>query len=268
MVLGLAGSVGYGQAPAKKPLAFEVVSVKASSPDAEAMSAGRTPDGFRYVNMPFWGILDDAYRLEDVSADHNRVIGLPGWAKDTRYDLQAKVAPEDGVAFKVMTDDEKAAMLRAVLEDRFGLKAHREARQMPVYALLVAKGGPKLKVADPADTYPNGIQTKDYRSGAGIYSMRMGGKTAEATFQGCGIDRLVPTLTGESGRTVVDKTGLTGKYDFKFEWTQSWVKDDDPEATAPRLFTALQEQLGLKLVPDQGPVDSVVVDHVEKPTEN
>jgi len=263
-VLALAASVLHGQGAAKKPLTYDVVSVKASSPDARGMAWGPTPDGVKMVNVSFVSIMEDAYGLDNANDD--QVIGLPQWTKDAHFDLQAKVAPEDAAAFNALTDEEKDAMLRAALEDRFKLKAHHEVKQLPIYALVVAKGGSKLKVADPADTYPNGIKMKDHESGAGMMETRMMGKLSSAAFQGCMIDRLVPVLTGAAGRTVVDKTGLTGKYDFKIEWTPDWVKDDS--GTAPRLFTALQEQLGLKLEPDKGPVDSVVVDHVEKPSAN
>jgi uncharacterized protein (TIGR03435 family) len=201
------------------------------------------------------------------NATDDQLIGLPNWTQELHFDLDAKVAAEDVAAFKAASDEEKDAMLQGILEDRFKLKAHKETRELPVYDLVVARGGPKLKVADPANTYENGVKFGGKVAGPGGMSTRMDGRVFRAEFQACGIDRILPLLTMLSERTVIDKTGLTGKYDLKLAVTPKWVKDDT-DAAVPRLLTAVPEQLGLKLEPAKGPVTVLVVDHVEKPSAN
>jgi uncharacterized protein (TIGR03435 family) len=217
------------------------------------------------VNVDLVRTIEWAYGLRNATED--QVVGLPAWAKDLHFDLEAKVSADDAPAFKSATEDEKNAMLRVVLEERFQLKAHEEQRELPIYQLVVAKGGPKLKEADAANAYEKGINFGGKPAGAGGMSTRIDGNTFVAQFQACGIDRIVPLLTQLAERTVVDKTGLTGKYDITFEVTPNWVKDD-AAATAPRLLSALPEQLGLRLDPAKGPVTSVIVDHVEEPSAN
>jgi uncharacterized protein (TIGR03435 family) len=251
-------------APAKQ-LFFDAVSVKPNKGGDGSMSWRTTPDGFKMVNIGLVQLIEFAYGLNNATDE--QVSGLPGWAKDAHFDLEAKVGEDDLAAYKELKDDQKSAMLAGVLEDRFKMKAHRESRELPIYNLVVAKGGPKLKAADPADTYEKGMKFGDKLAGPGAMSMQMDGNATHAEFQGCTLDRLVPTLTNAMGRKVVDRTGLTGKYDFSFVYTPEEAKDD-ANAKAPHLLTALQEQLGLKLEPAKGPVDSVVVDHVEQPTEN
>jgi len=137
--------------------------------------------------------------------------------------------------------------MQALLADRFKLQIHRETKETPIDALVVAKGDFKLKESQAI---------------VRMWSSRDGRITITAGQ----IDDLVFSLTGDADRTVVNKTGLTGKYDIDLKWTP-----DDQQGTpdaGPTLFTALEEQLGLKLVPAKGPVDTFVVDHVERPTEN
>jgi uncharacterized protein (TIGR03435 family) len=141
------------------------------------------------------------------------------------------------------------AMLQVALADRFKLRVHNEARDGPIYELVIAKGGFKLKEA-PASKHSRG-----YSWGRDHVEVRTGP-----------IGSLVFVLSDLLSRNVVDKTGLSGNYDIDLNWTP-----DDQQGTpdaGPTLFTALEEQLGLKLVPAKGPVDTFVVDHVERPTEN
>ncbi len=137
-------------------------------------------------------------------------------------------------------------MLQAILIDRFKLKIHHETREQPIYTLEIAKGGPKLTPVDK----PGG----------------MGWGRGQLQMHGASTDRLAFVLSDILGRVVVDKTGLTGKYDALLTWTP-----DEMQATAdagPTLLTAIQEQLGLKLQSAKGPVDTIVADQVEKPSEN
>jgi uncharacterized protein (TIGR03435 family) len=175
---------------------------------------------------------------------------------------------------------ERQRMLQALLAERFKLTVHRESKELPIYALVVAKDGPKLQEAKPGDTYPNGIKGPDGQPGAGMMMMGREGLTA----QGIPIANLVRHLSRVLGRKVVDKTGLTGKYDFTLKWTpdqsqSAMLRGPEggqpgtgsaaaPEASEPSIFTALQEQLGLKLDSQKGPVEILIIDHVEKPSEN
>ncbi len=251
-------------APAKQVF-FDAVSLKPNKGGDGMMSWRTAPDGFKMVNIGLVQLIEFAYGL--TNATDEQVAGLPGWAKDAHFDLEAKVGEEDLAAFKDLKDDQKSAMLAAVLEERFKMKAHRESRELPIYNLVVAKDGPRLKAADPANTYEKGMKFGDKVAGPGSMSMEMDGNAMHAEFQGCSLDRLVPTLTNSMGRKVVDRTGLTGKYDFSLVYASDDAKDD-AISKAPSLLTALQEQLGLKLEAAKGPVDSVVVDHVEEPTAN
>jgi len=261
----ISGAEAKASSPPAKPLFFDAVSVKPNKGGDGMMSWRTAPDGFEMVNIGLVQLIEFAYGLNNATDE--QVSGLPGWAKDAHFDLEAKVGEDDLAAFKELKDDQKSAMLAAVLEDRFKMKAHRESRELPIYNLVVAKGGPKLKTADPTNTYEKGMKFGEKVAGQGSMSMQMDENAMHAEFQGCSLDRLVPTLTNSMGRKVVDRTGLTGKYDFSLVYASEDAKDD-ASAKAPRLLTALQEQLGLKLEPAKGPVDSVVVDHVEAPSEN
>lgn len=173
-------------------------------------------------------------------------------------------------------------MIQSLLADRFKLKVSHSTRELPVYALVVAKTGPKLHDAKPGDTYPNGIKGPDGRpvGGAGMMRMRPG----QLIGQGFSIASLAGLLSQQLGRTVMDQTGLKGNYDFTLQWTSdqrpvampagpvgvSSGADGVPpsDSSGPSIFTALQEQLGLKLESTKGPVDIIVIDHIERPSEN
>lgn len=214
-----------GQAdPAKlpaKPITFDVVTVKPNKGGNGSMSWRFGEDGFKMVNLGLVQMIQTAFNLDNATEE--QVAGLPSWAKDAHYDLQVKVGEEDLAAYKLMKNPEKNAMLRAVLEDRFKLKAHRETHEMPIYALVVAKGGSKLKAADPADTYEKGLKFGDKKAGPGGMSSNIDGDTFRMQFQACALDGLIANLTSQARRKVIDKTGLTGKYDFTLAFTPEWV---------------------------------------------
>jgi len=171
-----------------------------------------------------------------------RVEGGPSWINGERYDIQAKSGNPNA------STDEIRVMLQNLLADRFRLAFHNETRQVPIYTLLVAKGGPKLKPA------------KDNEQ-AGI--TRSGDRDLVVTFQKWPMTGLVSTLSGIVGSPVRDQTGLTGTYDFKLEWSP-----DPSVESGLSIFTAVQEQLGLKLEADKGPVEIMVIDHVDHATPN
>jgi uncharacterized protein (TIGR03435 family) len=159
--------------------------------------------------------------------------------------------------------------LRALLAERFQLTLHRETKEQSVYALVVAKGGPKLQQGQAKEaTGPRGPM------------MRMG--RGELSGQGVELEMLTRTLSSQLGRTVIDRTGLKGNFDFKLTWTPDPGQSagppgglpagadapPPPDPNGPSVFTALQEQLGLRLESQKGPVEMLVIDRVEKPSEN
>ena len=165
-------------------------------------------------------------------------------------------------------------MFQALLADRFKLKVHPETREQPVYALVIAKNGPKLTEAKSGDTYPNGIKDAfDGHTGPGVVNSskhRIAG-------QAIPISTLVMILTQTVDRTVMDKTALTGKYDLKLDWTPETAASTSPgtdsavpppDDSGPSIFTAIQDQLGLKLEPAKAQVEVLVIDHVEQPSPN
>jgi uncharacterized protein (TIGR03435 family) len=188
---------------------------------------------------------------------NDQIIGAPGWATTTSYDIEAKVDAADVAAFSSRTFDQHMLMLQALLRDRFMLKVHRETRDLPVYALVVAGSGPRLKEAK-ADEPGSNAQP--------MMRMKRDGETLEIVATGMHVQSLPPFLLREVGRTVVDKTGLTGKYDFTLQYTPQQSATSD--STAPSIFTAIQEQLGLKLEPQKAPMEVIVIDHIEQPSEN
>ena len=221
----------------------------------------QTNDGMQLTNLTLLMMIQQAYELYNVNDD--RVGGLPSWAKSTHYDLTAKVAAEDAATLKQLTAAQRAAMLRVALEDRFGLRAHAITTDLPVYALVIGKGGARLKPSVPPPLGPDGkpASTGTWHTNNGLVEVT--GNTLEV---------LVSKLTESTGRTVVDRTGLAGKYDYKLEWTPDNEADakeaDSGKAAAPPLFTALEEQLGLRLESSRGPVPGLVVDKVELPSAN
>jgi uncharacterized protein (TIGR03435 family) len=242
--------------------AFEVASIK-----PQALTVGKP--GFVGIQtsgntlhaeaQALAGLVTYAYGIEDF-----QVSGGPSWiysrdlyGSDTYYsrdlygsDTYEVVAKAGGEA--APSTDQFKQMLQALLADRFQLKIHLESKEMPAYELVVGKNGHKLKdaTADP-DAHTN------WRSGpaAQHYS---GKKVSMAD--------LVFLLRTQSGRPVIDKTGLTGKYDFELEWASG--DPPPPEATAPSIFTAVQEQLGLKLESVKAPFSIVVIDQAERPSAN
>lgn len=210
------------------------------------------PDGFLWTNFPVSAWVRNAY---GVSMD-SQMVGLPGWADSELYDIEAKVDADTAEAWKKLTYKERwkqeQPMMQSLLADRCQLKAHRETRNLPVYDLVIAKGGLKMKEA-PADE-------------AEAETMGGGKMIARAV----STDSLVIAFAGTSGRLIVDKTGLAGK---KFDFELTWTPDDERAANdaadaGPSIFTALEEQLGLKLVPSKGPVEAIVIDRIERPSKN
>ncbi len=247
----IAQSAASAGSPPAKTLTYDVVSIR---PHKDNGNGSRwwnpTGDGYEAINTEPAQLIREAYDVQCA----DQLIGLPGWGYEDSFDIEAKIDEESLPEYQKLTDrqrkEQSEPMLRAMLADRFKLKVHEETRVLPVYALVVAKSGFKLKQSQaPVALY--GMVTNRGR----IYIH--GGPIGA---------RFIVGLSNFTGRVVVDKTGLTGWYDIDLKWTPD--EDLAAGASGPTLFTALEEQLGLKLISDKAPVDVLVVDHIERPTEN
>jgi uncharacterized protein (TIGR03435 family) len=260
LLLLLACSAALSQAtpPAQPspPLSYEVVSVKPyQMGNANGVSSGwqTTKDGFFATGATLEVLVMSGFGL----LNPDQIEGLPPWADSAQFDIEAKMDESTAAAFQQLSRPDRIRaqdrMMQSLLADRFALKAHHESRERPIYDLVLAKGGSKLQET------PSGV--------SGGYTVSNG----QLAGHGISIEQLVFSLTGSAGRFIVDKTGLTGKYDMTLKWTpddQAGTSSAGDSTTGPSIFTALEEQLGLKLVSTKGPVDTIVIDHVEKPSQN
>ena len=246
---------------------YEVVSIKPSKPASGGrirIGISNTADGLTAENSTVQSLINEAYGTQDF-----QISGSPSWLTSEMYDVDAKMdrAVTDAVQ-KLAPVERKLVrqkMLQAVLASRMKLIIHRDSKEVPVYNMVIANNVTKLREANPDDNYPNGFKTADGRTGRGMMNIEDGIGEKTMTAQGVAIANLVETLSGLTGRTVVDKTALTGRYDFTLKW-----KPDDSQAdtNGPSLFTAIREQLGLKLESGKGSVEIIVIDHVERPSGN
>jgi uncharacterized protein (TIGR03435 family) len=253
--LCLLTACGLGQAPT----AYTVASIKPNkSSDDRFMLRPQPGGGLTATGVTLKMLIMFAYGVAGY-----QISGAPSWIGTERWDIEAKT---EGVQGPVPLAQSQAR-LRRLLEDRFQLKTRRESRKMPIYALVATKGGPKLNPnpGDPAERKP-------------VASFGFG----SARFTDSSVASLAGQLTLYLDRPVLDQTGLNDSYDFTLKWTPAPNESSaqamglppraDPPApadsTGPSLFTALQEQLGLKLKPAKGPVDILAIDHLEKPSEN
>jgi uncharacterized protein (TIGR03435 family) len=229
------------------------------------MMMRNTPDGFTAANMNVKSIIANAYQTKQ-----NSITGGPDWISTDRYDFEAKVTSFDPPNTHELTTDQRNQMLQSLLADRFHLAVHNETKEAPIYELTLAKGGSKLKpstasnstqqVPLPSGSLPPGAPVKR------PIMMRQGPGTISSSNMTTA--QLADSLSNQLHRPVVDKTGLTGTYDISLQYTPDNTPADAPNANGPALFTALQEQLGLKLDSTKGPVTNLVIDHIEPPSEN
>jgi uncharacterized protein (TIGR03435 family) len=261
MAIGLATASLYKAEPqSRAPLAFEVASIKPNATGDNRVQMQVAPGGrMNMTGVTMKLLIRNAFRIQDF-----QIVGGPGWMEADRWDIQTK-AEENASPVQVNE------MLQTLLADRFQLKFHKETRELPVYELVVAKGGQKLQ-----ETRPDGPPVAGPRGESlGRGTMVVG--RGQLAGSGMTMAQLSTMLANTLGRTVIDKTGLTGNYDVKLSWTPEPGQGGllggappppapvDPDATAPSIFTAIQEQLGLKIDSGKGPVDVYVIDRVEKP---
>jgi uncharacterized protein (TIGR03435 family) len=245
---------------------FTVSTVKLNNRNDGRWRMGPSRSGFSAMGVTMHQLIQEAYGIYD----NDRILAEPGWVTSQKYDVEAKVDDEDEPALSSLDIHQRGRMLQALLADRFKLTAHPENREHPIYALTVAKNGPRLQATRP-DAVPPGL----FKDVGGLVRRSLPG---ELTVQWMTMGALAQMLTQYVDRLVVDKTGLTAHYDFNLAWTPDEGAPTHPAGAdanpmpaapaGPSIFTALQEQLGLKLEAQKGPVEVIVIDHVEPPSED
>lgn len=281
----LAGVVGWAmsvaaQTAAPSPAAaayvptmtFDVASVRESKPNPDGWITVRgvfTPhtsmvrlENNSVMNLVLWAYPVDGHQIE----------GIPRAMARSTFDIEAKADPETDAKLAKLDEEqqrlEQNHMMQVLLEERFKLKVHWETRDAPTFDLVVAKRGKLVSTgAPPSAEELSAFGTRAipplYQHGSSMHGF-------EYTAHGATTEDIAKMLTGQFGHSVTDKTGLTGKYDFDLKTYQTRVSDrkDDESNPWPPLETAIQDQLGLKLVTSHGPVQVLVIDHIELPTEN
>jgi uncharacterized protein (TIGR03435 family) len=260
---------------------FEVASIKPAGPVVTRISIMVQPGG-RLIAESFSlkMLVGRAYNVTD-----SRIIGGPSWVDSDRFNIEAKAQGN-------MAPGQMGLLIQSLLEDRFQLRVHRETRELPVYELVVAKGGPKIKLSEdqtpPAPQGPRPMEPATRGAAPGQRGMpdpfsvpqprgNFGRGNGQMRGTAVGLAPLVIALSQQLGRPVYDKTGLTGLYDYSVKWTPGAEQAPGPFPEAPpppsvdsgpSIFTALQEQLGLRLESTRGPVEVIVIDSAVKPSEN
>ena len=249
---------------------YELVSIH-KTPEAASVTPyiHEDPDGLTAGSSSLRSLIGEAYGFSLGSLSDQQLVGAPGWAKTQLFDIHAKVDSAEVPKLKELTKAEtmmvsvqeivtrtpsfRMLMLQRLLEDRFRLKVHYEQRVMSLYEMTVAKGGVRMKAAHTADPEHGSMS---------MSNGKLEGDNVPMAF--------IPVMFAlETERPVEDKTSVGGNFDFQLHWTQMGAAETNPaDESAPSLFTAVQEQLGLKLQPGKGPVWVIVVDHAEMPSEN
>jgi uncharacterized protein (TIGR03435 family) len=265
-------TAGRQEAPPILEASFEVASLRRNIDGGPTRFNPQATGQFTVTNFQLETLILAAYQLQSY-----QLQGAPSWSRDERYNIEARLDPK--IAGRLQPDGHPptwALALRSLLAERTGLTFHRETRELPIYALTIARAdrklGPNLQ---PAKADCDALRTES--EVAAREKRPSPYPPATDTWTPCGL-RLAPgrivsggfgfaeflaALSRQVGRQVVDRTGLAGKWDF----FMTYAPDDSPEREAPHLFTALQEQLGLKLESATGPVNVFVIDRLEHPAE-
>jgi uncharacterized protein (TIGR03435 family) len=257
---------------------FEVASIKPNHSGDMRFFVSWQPGRFNATGMTLKFLITMAYDVKDF-----QVSGGPSWINSERYDIEAKEPDSIAQELDKLPREQRRqlaeSMLQSLLADRFQLKLTHGTKDLPAYALVVAKNGPKLQKAKPVDT------PADAPSGPGGHPhgpmMRMG--RGELNGQGVELSFLASVLSQQLGRQVLDQTGLKGNYDLTLKWTPEQGEGmmlggpgggpppegaPLPDTSGPSIFTAVEEQLGLKLEATKAPAEVLVIDHAERPSEN
>ena len=267
-------------APAKA-YAFEVISIRQNKTPPQVLRPGSglpqfgpTGDGYRMTNMSMIVPIITAYVPQvagSASYTPDQIKGLPDWTNSERYDIDARIGDEDRAEWQ-KPEAQKAmlqAMLQAMFAERCKMTVHREVKEVGVSSLVVAKGGPKFKETDPAVEHPDGMKLPwggtlvPNQNGMNFYGTTM------ASFAS------TMSMFGNGRRSIQDKTGLTGKYDIvmKFTADMASAQNQQQSATAASdpggsMIDSVLNDLGLKLESTKGQVETLVIDHMERPSEN
>jgi uncharacterized protein (TIGR03435 family) len=223
---------------------FAVATIKPHDPDSHHQGFNAVGDRFTILNQGILGIMMFAYSL-----NQHQVAGLPPWAETAHFDIEGTVDTPGEPNLH-----QQQEMLQKILADRFQLKFHKEKRELSVYAIQVAKGGPRLTPASNPDAQPD-------QEGDGH------GTEMTQIYTSASIADFILGMQFFLDRPIVNQTSLTGRYDFKLRYTYDVAHSTDPNAP-PGLFTAVQEQLGLKFEPVKAPIDVYVIDTLERPSAN
>ncbi|HWE53618.1 MAG TPA: M56 and DUF3738 domain-containing protein [Bryobacteraceae bacterium] len=260
------------QSPAVSQGRFDVAAIRVNNSGANILGIRVVPGGgLRVVNATLKSLIAEAYQVRDFE-----ISGGPVWLGSTRYDIEAKGQIESG-GTPVQSGLQVMKMLQELLADRFDLRIHRERKEMPIYGLLVTKNGPRLEASRGVCFDPTaGIPPPPTLPGQSPSRPCGGFNNSSGQMLGAGVamPRFAANLARFTGRTVVDKTELKGSYDIALRWApsegQAWLPTGPlpPDDSQPSIFTALQEQLGLRLEAQRGPVEVLVIDRAEKPSEN
>lgn len=263
----------------KKP-SFEVASIKRNLSTQQGGGGGPRGDRFVVTNVPVRTLINIAFRPPKGNLLNQQIVGGPDWMRSDRFDIEAKMPG----SFPSLPYEQIQLMVQSLLEDRFQLKAHRDTRELPVYQLVVANGGLKMKPADD-QAAPDAAQGFiDFASGEeegnkplprGAMRLTTGSSDTILSANAVQVSSLVTLLQGSSDRIIIDKTNLTGRFDIHFRFHRDTApstpaQDGAPSPAAPAapsIFTAIQD-LGLKLESARAPLDVVIIESVQKPSEN
>ena len=256
---------------ATQSFSFETVSIRKNI-SGQGFELNYTPDGIRATNMPIQFVIAMAYKLRDpeVGMGQKPIPGAPTWIKSDAYDIQAKMSPSDFAAMQKLTEDQKTDRLRLMLQsmliERFHLKVRKDIKPERCYALVVNKNGPKFK-----ETLSHNSKSPD----GDMFAQPGSIKAKDAPISG-----LIFALNAAVGCPVQDKTGLTKRYALTLQYSVdqslgAYRNAPAPDQSAPQsesqdppLFTAIQTQLGLKLIPAMVPTESIFIEHIDHPTAN
>ena len=285
---GLAASAQIIHASGPLP-SFEVATIKPAS--SQPLPSSASPAEVRISNVTVRNLIEQAYGIPWTSAENERVLGGPAWLDVNRYDIVARIPADLAEARQKLSRDQQeqqvSLMLRSLLAERFHLKLHFDTKVLTVYALVVDRPNPHLvkSTSQPksnestAQQSPLAIQLpskpEDLRHGILVL---YNGQSAQMTARQASLDDLARWFAGYSevgGRPVVNQTGLRGLYDFTLRWTRQSLaatpqpgSSDATDSDAPPLFTALPDQLGLRLKPTKAPVEVILIDHTDPATDN
>lgn len=249
LMLSCVPGLAQTRAATDKSRAFDVASIKPDLSGGGGFGMGTSHGRLTATNVSVRELILKGFHLKEF-----QVSGGPAWLGTERYDIDARTE-NAGIG-----DDELWLLLQPLLTERFKLKYHRETKQLPVYSLIIAKGGPKLRIHTGTDE--------------SRISGRMSSGKASIDATRTSMAKIADILGDHTDRKVIDNTGLKGDYDFKLDWAQEHPGEilgglqEQLGLSGPSIFTAVQEQLGLKLEPAKGPVEIIVIDSAEKASAN